>query len=52
MIFRENSSAQYRAAKRPMGMLTSTENSLNQHVKIKHPFIWEQIEKATYNDNI
>lgn len=52
MIFRESLYALYRVVKKPMGMLKRTENSLNQHIKLKHPQIWQQIEQATFNENI
>ena len=29
----------------PTGELTSSENSLNQHVKLKHPELWDQYKR-------
>ena len=37
--------AQSRNAIKPMGQFISSENSLNQHLKLKHPEEWEKIKQ-------
>ena len=34
----------YRTVLKPTGEITRTENSLNQHIKLKHREFWEQLK--------
>lgn len=36
-------------APNPTGIFKSTENSLNQHIKLKHPKFWTKIKFETKN---
>jgi hypothetical protein len=38
-----------KAAERLMGKLTSSENSLNQHIKLKHPDLWDKLKNVDLN---
>jgi hypothetical protein len=39
-------SASSRTAPRPTGELSSSENSLNQHIKLKHRELWEKLKSV------
>ncbi len=34
-----------------MGELTSSENSLNQHIKLKHPELWDKLKSVDLHQN-
>ena len=50
----EISGAGFRSVQKPMGKLKSSDNSLNQHIKLKHPDFWNKMKYTTIRptDNI